>query len=207
MRIWIALAAATLALCAGAVGFSGAYFQDTDTSPQPVSADAPARWLHLYSQESDPLQRTGFAPAENDASAPAATGTDERLEVDLGHRVAQGGWTKVERAFVIAAPSALPGGATSVKVAAGIVNEPAGDRPLHELKLRPVGANPPDPHGTVTLSAGDQRQVDFKVNSAPPGPATTLTSLIRLRLEFPDGSTMRYDVPVELCTAIGQACA
>src|SRR5437764_1182136 len=80
-------AVALLAATSFGVAFSGAYFQDTDTTPQKVAADAPANVLHLYSQGSDPQGRTGYAvkPA---GSHLVATGTSTALSLSVGHRTA-----------------------------------------------------------------------------------------------------------------------
>jgi hypothetical protein len=204
-RLLLAVGAVTLVVASAfAVGFSGAFFQDTDTTPQTVSADAPAHWLHLYSQGSDPQGRVDYAIKANSAD-PAATGTSTALTLDVGHRTVGGPWPAFDRAFVLSVPATLPGGATSVQVSAHVSNPAAHPtQPVQNLILSALD-------GTATsnpeiLHPGDERQLNFRVDTTGLGAATLYHSFIVLRLDFPDGSFLHYRVPLDVCTAVGSTC-
>jgi|tagenome__1003787_1003787.scaffolds.fasta_scaffold20975821_5 hypothetical protein len=187
-----------------AVGFSGAFFQDTDTTPQTVTADHPNHWLHLYSQSSDPQSRTGYAP-KADSTDPAAIGTSAALTVDAGHRSVAGPWPAFDRAFVLSMPATLPNGATSVQVTATLANpDTHPTQPLQNLTLSALdGSATPNPE---TLHPGDERQVNFHVDTTGLGVAALYHAFIVIRLDFSDGSFLHYRVPVDVCTAVGAAC-
>ena len=85
----LTLVAASFAAAAGAVAF----FQDTEPTYDVVRAGAPpapASWLRMYSQPTDPSNGTLKYATKNDVGGAAASGrinaTTETLAVDLGRR-------------------------------------------------------------------------------------------------------------------------
>jgi hypothetical protein len=101
-RALLVLAACALLVAAAAgAGFSGAFFRDTDTTSQTVSADTPDRWLHVSGDvvtAASPLPE-GAATIQvtvkygqlttdggtTDVVATLSPGETRHLSVDTGH--------------------------------------------------------------------------------------------------------------------------
>jgi hypothetical protein len=79
-RALLVLAACALLVAAAAgAGFSGAFFRDTDSTPQSVSADTPDRWLHVSGGV-----LTAASPLPEGASAIKVTVKYGQLSTDAG---------------------------------------------------------------------------------------------------------------------------
>ena len=148
-RLLIALAA--LVLITGALaGFaaqtrrSAATFTTSSQSDVTASVDTVSNWLHVYSEESDPLGETGYARRREVGGAdglPAASRADDSLVVDLGDFPDKNKRYDFVRVFSLQTPSSFPDAAISqISVTVSVLPDPAkDDNILQGAELMPFG--------------------------------------------------------------------
>jgi hypothetical protein len=202
-RRWlIALAsvAALIALAPALATPSGASFTDSSTSNVSGSADNINRYLHVYSQSTDPDGYTGYFHRRGSGTTPAATGVDDTLAVNIG------GTGNMPQTFTCnylfglkVAPAPLPRGLTQVTltVTAG-PDQATGKQPLVM-----TGSN------TVTGPANAKYYFSVDVNvSAAGGFVANRQYIPHLYVTvtytgFTTLSYYQYDIPVKVYTGTG----
>jgi len=165
-RLALLAGLALVTVASVAVGASGAWFHSESDSYLSVQAAHVHDWLHVYSEDTDPGGLTGCAIRRlSDPPAPAASGQDEAIVVDLGGFPDANATFDFERTITIMTPATFPDpGVTQVTVAATLLPDPVtGDQLLRQVKLVPVGGT--KGAGTATLAAGQQYQVDLTVRT------------------------------------------
>jgi hypothetical protein len=195
-----AVAAVVLVLVAialGAVHFSGAAFTDSSTSTVSASADDINRYLHIYSQSTDPDHSTGYFTRRGTSPAPpAATGVDHTLAVNMGGVGRPASFTADYLFSLKIAPAPLPRSLTQITLSVTAAPDPAnGMQPLVM-----TGVN------TVTGSAGAKYwfSVDVNVTNAF-APNTLYTPHLYVTVTYTGFTTTyyQYDIPVKVYTGTG----
>jgi hypothetical protein len=132
-----------------------------------VTADSPAAYFHVYSQGTDPGGMTGYATRRfSNPLVPAATGADDAISVHMG------GWrnqnaTYVDRVVTIKAPAAFPAGVTQLVLNGARTPDPAtGEQPITAGRFQRM--NDTGGGATITLSPGEQVELDLQVTMRPP---------------------------------------
>jgi hypothetical protein len=190
----IILATFVLCACLASVGTSGASFNSPSSSSIRVGVDKVQNWLHMYSQSTDPDLLTGYY--QRSSGVPAATGIDETLAVNLGTRT-RGTNTVCSRVFTIKTPASFPTG-TSCTVTATLVADPTtGTQPINLFGFANVGTT-----GTytnpVTLTAGQKKQVNLRVNPAAAGVTYYPKALITVTYTGMTATFYQYSVTLQV---------
>jgi hypothetical protein len=159
---------------------SGARFSHRTQNTAAVTADSAAAYFHVYSQGSDPGGVTGYATRRfSNPLAPAATGADDAIAVHMG------GWrnqnaTYVDRVVTVKAPASFPAGVTQLTLHGMRSPDPAtGLQPITAGRFQRM--NDTGGGATITLSPGEQVELDLEVTMRPP--------------TFPNGGTGLTYVP------------
>ncbi len=183
-----------LSLAAGSANHSEASFSTTSQSTVTASADRISRWIHLWSQGTDPSHLTGYATQRvQHGTAPlCSTGSDEGLVCNVGG-IRRGTTTYTfSRAFTLEGIIPFPdSGITTVSIAYSLIDDPATGR---------------QPISSVTFTSVNGSSSKYGVNvllNAPAGSftvGTTYTPKIRLTMTFTGSPTTYYiyDVPVSV---------
>jgi hypothetical protein len=174
------LVVAVLALACTLVPASGARMNDVTENTGAVTADSAAAYFHVHSQGTDPGGATGYATRRlSNPLVPAATGADDAIAVHMG------GWrnqtaTYVDRVVTIKAPATFPAGVTQLTLHGARSPDPAtGEQPLTAGRFQRM--NDTGGGATITLSPGEQVELDLQVTMRPP--------------DFPTGGTGLTYVP------------
>jgi hypothetical protein len=161
------LVLAALALACAAVPASSARMSHRTQNPSAVTADSAAAYFHVYSQSTDPGGVTGYATRRfSTPPAPAATGADDAIAVHMG------GWrnqntTYVDRVVTIKAPASFPAGVTQLTLRGVRAPDPAtGEQPITAGRFQRM--NDTGGGATITLSPGEQVELDLEVTMRPP---------------------------------------
>jgi hypothetical protein len=207
-RRLLALAGASALLVAAlsAVSFSRAFFQDTEETPQAISAAAPSAWLHLYSQSTDPDDLTGYAPGAPEAGEPAAAGQDEDLTVELGSEDETDSLPEFDRAFVVETVEDFPAASSGDVELSMAVETPGSGGPSQPIQARFAHLDGMQDRAPVVLGPGERRQVDLDVSTAGLDNNERFESVLVLTLEFGDGSQLVYRNPVTICEGPAGPC-
>jgi hypothetical protein len=201
------LLGATVALGAS-VPSSGADLTSASSNPaNTVTADSPGRYLHGYSQATDPTGLTPYAAVSGAPLVPAATGVDSTLSVDLG------GYKNVTtatitRVLVVAAPSSLPTGITAVTVRVALAVDPAsGLQPITATTFAAANGTGTCSGSTVTLAAGNRCQLNLTITTrvsqgfANNSSYTPVLYLIANFTGYTGSSFLDYPVPIAISTS------
>ena len=172
------------------MSFSDAFFQDTKTTPQPISTDGPPSWLQLYPPATDPVGLTIDGQGA-ESPAPVPTDQDDGLTVEVGEGSGDGASPVIDGTLVLEAADPFPDSSiTEIEVDSAVEND--GGAPAQPLQHRTLG---------VTLAAGERREVDFQVSTAGLEDDARVRSTIVLTIHLDDGSEFEYPVPVDVCAA------
>ena len=201
------LLGATVALVAS-VPSSGADFTALSSNPgNTVTADSPGRYLHGYSQATDPTGLTPFAAVSGSPAVPAATGTDSTLSVNLGSYKNVTTAT-ITRVLVVAAPNPLPSGITAVTVRIALAVDPAsGLQPITATAFAAANGTGTCSGSTVSLAAGNRCQLNLTITTrvaqgfANNSSYTPVLYLIANFTGYTGSSFLDYPVPVAISTS------
>ena len=199
-RLFGLLALALLAVTSVAVAGSGAWFCSQSDSYMSVQAAHVRDWLHVYAQDTDPGELTGYAIRRlSSPPTPAASGQDDAVVVDLGGFPDANKTFEFPRTITILTPATFPeAGVTQVTIAATLAPDPAtGDQPLRNVKLAPIG----ETRGSddVTMTAGQQLQVNMTVRARKQyALGQTMYPRVVLTLSYTGGPTgyYVYEIPM-----------
>jgi len=182
-----------LALAAGSANRSGASFTTTSQSAVTASADTISRWIHLWSQGTDPSHLTGYATQRvQSGTAPlCATGSDQALVYNVGGIRRATAYT-FSRAFTLEGIIPFPdSGITTVNVDYSLIADAAtGRQPISSVTFTSVNGSSSKYGVNVLLNAPT---ASFAVGN-------TYTPKIRLTMTFTGSPTTYYiyDVPVSV---------
>lgn len=188
---------------------SGANLTAVRTNPgNTLTADTPGRYLHGYSQSTDPTGLTAYAvKAGATPVTPAATGVDGTLAVNLGSHKNENS-VVVNRVLVVEAPSTLPSGITAVTVRVALAVDPvSGLQPVAATTFAPANGIGTCSGSTVALSAGQRCQLNLTVNTRTSqgfNNNSTYVPTLFLIANFPGytgSSFLDYRVPVTISTS------
>jgi hypothetical protein len=201
------LLGATVALGAS-VPSSGADFTNASNNPgNTVTADSPGRYLHGYSQATDPTGLTPYAAVSGSPLVPAATGTDSTLVVNLGSYKNVSTAT-ITRVLVVAAPATLPTGVTAVTVRIALGVDPAsGLQPITATTFAAANGTGTCSGSTVSLAAGNRCQLNLTITTRVNQGFTNNSSytpvlyLIANFTGYTGSSFLDYRVPVTISTS------
>ena len=161
------LVLAALALLGLTVPASDARFNKVTTNTSTIAADSAGAYFHVYSQSTDPGGVTGYATRRlSSPLVPAATGADDAIAVHMG------GWrnqnaTYVDRVVTIKAPATFPAGVTQLTLHGARNPDPTtGEQPLTAGRFQRM--NDTGGGATITLSPGEQVELDLEVTMRPP---------------------------------------
>jgi hypothetical protein len=191
---YIAVALATVAIAVAALRpppQSGANLTARTTSTATAGADSASRYVHLYSETTDPAGLTGYAvKSQSSPSVLAATGSDSSLALALG------GWKNggtMNRVLTIEAPSSLP--VASITVTAVLPATPA--TPVTAATFAALGST--GGTASVTLTAGAKRQVNLAIGKLAGNNAFYPSNLL-LRVTYTGftSSFLTYTVPMSV---------
>jgi hypothetical protein len=145
---------------------SGANLTRVTTNPgTAISGDSPGRYLHGYSQATDPTGLTAYAVKAGAAPVTAATGVDSTLAVNLGSHKNENN-VVVARVLVVAAPNPLPSGVAAVTVRVALAVDPvSGLQPIAATTFAAANGTGTCSGSTVTLSAGQRCQLNITVQT------------------------------------------
>lgn len=185
------------AVALGAVRYSGAAFTDSSTSTASGSTDDINRYLHIYSQSTDPDHSTGYCTRRGTSPAqPAATGADHTLAVNLGGVGRPASFTADYLFSLKIAPAPLPRGLTQVTLSVTAGPDPATG--LQPLTM--TGVN------TVTGAGGAKYWFSVDVNVTNSfAPNTLYTPHLYVTVTYTGYTTTyyQYDIPVKVYTGSG----
>ena len=187
---------------------SGADLTWSSSNPgNTLTGDSPDRYLHGYSQSTDPTGLTPYASVSGSPLVPAATGTDSTLGVNLGNykNVLP---TTITRVLVVAAPSSLPAGITAVTVRIALAADAtSGLQPITATTFAAANGTGTCSGSTVTLAAGNRCQLNLTVSTrVNQGFINNLTYtpvlyLIANFTGYTGSSFLDYRVPVTISTS------
>lgn len=170
------LVLAAILAVSGFASVSDARMNSVTKNTGSIAADSPAAYFHVYSQSTDPGGVTGYATRRGSSPAVlAGTGVDDTAAAHMG------GWrnqtaTYVDRVLTIKAPAAFPAGVTQLTLHGLRGVDPAtGEQPITAGRFQRMD----DTGGgaTITLSPGEQVELDLEVTMRPPDFPTTGTGL------------------------------
>jgi hypothetical protein len=201
------LLGATVALGAS-VPSSGADFTAPSSNPgNTMTADTPGRYLHGYSQATDPTGLTPYAAVSGSPAVPAATGVDSTLSVDLGSYKNVTTAT-ITRVLVVAAPNPLPSGITAVTVRIALAADPtSGLQPITATTFAAANGTGTCSGSTVSLAAGNRCQLNLTITTrvnqgfANNSSYTPVLYLIANFTGYTGSSFLDYPVPVAISTS------
>ena len=194
------LALALVAVTSAGIAGSGAWFHSQSDSYMSVQAAHVRDWLHVYAQDTDPGDLTGYAIRRlSSPPTPAASGQDDAVAVDLGGFPDANQTFDFPRTITIMTPATFPeAGVTQVTVAATLAPDPAtGDQPLRQVRIGAIGNT--GGTATVTLAAGQQRQVNVTVRTRKQFVlGQTMYPRVVLTLSYTGGPTgyYVYEIPM-----------
>ncbi len=195
---------AAVAAALAATDRSGAAFTFSSESTVEASIDRISRWLHLYSQSTDPYGDTGYANQVANANL-AATGRDEGVTVLFV--IPSNGTRNHNRVVKVRTPNTFPDMSpdppvTSVSVSVAVTADPStGQQPINRFGLDVWGAAPTYTTTVNDWAPGVQRQLNlqtrFPGNSVPPG---TYKLGVVLTLTYTGFATTfyQYTIPVTI---------
>jgi len=195
--------AATVTLALPAIRSDASFNTVSTNRANTVAADSPDNYLRLYSQSTDPTGLVGYAVKKNTApAAPAATGTDATLKVDLGGYKNQSALV-ISRVLTLQALSPLPVGAAPLTVTASLAADPVtGLQPVTAVSFSNTDGSGAAP--TATLTAGQKRQVNVTIKTQPSsvfkGNNVLHTTTLTLKVTYPgyNGDFLSFTVPVSV---------
>jgi hypothetical protein len=187
---------------------SGADLTSASSNPaNTLTADAPDRYLHGYSQGTDPTGLTLYATVSGSPIVPAATGADSTLSVNLGSYKNITTAT-ITRVLVVAAPNPLPTGITGVTVRIALAVDPAsGLQPITATTFAAANGTGTCGGSTVTLAAGDRCQLNLTITTrvnqgfANNSSYTPVLYLIANFTGYTGSSFLDFKVPVAISTS------
>jgi hypothetical protein len=206
------LLVATLLVAVVALGASvpssGADLTSGSSNPgNTLTGDSPDRYLHGYSQATDPTGLTPYAAVSGSPLAPAATGVDSSLSVNLGSYKNVTSAT-ITRVLVVAAPNPLPTGITAVTVRLALAVDPtSGLQPIAATTFAPANGTGTCSGSTVSLAAGNRCQLNLTISTrvnqgfANNSSYTPVLYLIANFTGYTGSSFLDYAVPVAISTA------
>jgi hypothetical protein len=198
------LAAAVVGVLIAVAAFSppkqsGASFNFQTRPKASFTTDSAARYLHLYSESTDPAGLGNYAVKRlATPAALAATGMDETLSVALGNRRAGGA---INRTFTIATPATLPAGVTQITADFNVVSTPWNFSDDIATVNTIANGNGNDKNGggnpTVTLTADQRRQVNVAIPVLP-GAGVLYRATIEISITYPGytGGFLHWSVPL-----------
>ena len=186
---------------------SGADLTSASSNPgNTLTADAPGRYLHGYSQATDPTGLTPYAAVSGSPLVPAAAGVDSTLSVDLGSYKNVTTAT-ITRVLVVAAPNPLPSGITGVTVRIALAVDPAsGLQPITATTFAAANGIGACSGSTVTLAAGNRCQLNLTITTRVNQGFTNNSSytpvlyLIANFTGYTGSSFLDFKVPVAIST-------
>jgi hypothetical protein len=187
---------------------SGADLTSASSNPgNTLTADTPGRYLHGYSQATDPTGLTPYAAVSGTPLVPAATGTDSTLSVNLGSYKNVTSAT-ITRVLVVAAPNPLPSGITAVTVRIALAVDPAsGLQPITATMFAAANGTGTCSGSTVTLAAGNRCQLNLTITTRVNQGFTNNSSytpvlyLIANFTGYTGSSFLDFPVPVAISTS------
>ena len=206
------LLVATLLVAVVAMGASvpssGAGFVAASSNPgNTLTGDSPGRYLHGYSQATDPTGLTPYAAVSGAPAVPAATGTDSTLSVNLGSYKNVTTAT-ITRVLVVAAPNPLPSGITAVTVRIALAADPtSGLQPITATTFAAANGTGTCSGSTVSLAAGNRCQLNLTITTRVNQGFTNNSSytpvlyLIANFTGYTGSSFLDYPVPVAISTS------
>ena len=206
------LLVATLLVAVVAMGASvpssGAGFVAASSNPgNTLTGDSPGRYLHGYSQATDPTGLTPYAAVSGSPAVPAATGVDSTLSVNLGSykNVAT---ATITRVLVVAAPNPLPSGITAVTVRIALAADPtSGLQPITATTFAAANGTGTCSGSTVSLAAGNRCQLNLTITTrvnqgfSNNSSYTPVLYLIANFTGYTGSSFLDYPVPVAISTS------
>jgi len=203
----VRLLVAVVALGAS-VPSSGAGFVAASSNPgNTLTGDSPGRYLHGYSQATDPTGLTPYAAVSGSPLVPAATGADSTLSVNLGSYKNVTTAT-ITRVLVVAAPNPLPSGITAVTVRIALAADPtSGLQPITATTFAAANGTGTCSGSTVTLAAGQRCQLNLTITTRVNQGFTNNSSytpvlyLIANFTGYTGSSFLDYPVPVAISTS------
>ena len=203
---------ATLLVAVVAMGASvpssGAGFVAASSNPgNTLTGDSPGRYLHGYSQATDPTGLTPYAAVSGSPAVPAATGVDSTLSVNLGSYKNVTTAT-ITRVLVVAAPNPLPSGITAVTVRIALAADPtSGLQPITATTFAAANGTGTCSGSTVSLAAGNRCQLNLTITTRVNQGFTNNSSytpvlyLIANFTGYTGSSFLDYPVPVAISTS------
>jgi len=185
--------------------FSGARFTAQSLNRSNVlSADATSNYLHAYSQPTNPGGLTTYAIRKGSTpQAPAATGTDDALTVNLGG-YSNVGNTNLKRVFTLTTPAALPAGVSSITATISVVADATtGSQPITDYNIATTSDS--SPAKSVTLTAGQTRHVDLTTATKNLTANTQYVPSLVVDVTYTgySGGFLSYVVPVKIYDGAG----
>jgi hypothetical protein len=187
---------------------SGAGFVAASSNPgNTLTGDSPGRYLHGYSQATDPTGLTPYAAVSGSPAVPAATGVDSTLSVNLGSykNVAT---ATITRVLVVAAPNPLPSGITAVTVRIALAADPtSGLQPITATTFAAANGTGTCSGSTVSLAAGNRCQLNLTITTrvnqgfSNNSSYTPVLYLIANFTGYTGSSFLDYPVPVAISTS------
>jgi len=203
-------AALVVAVLAVTTATSGASLSGASSNAgNAFSADRPGRYLHAYSQATDPAGLTGYAVrAGSSPVVPAAAGVDATLAANLGGY--KNTTASLSRLLVVSPASPLPAGVSSVTVRIALGADPAtGLQPLTSVTFAPAGGTGTCGGTSVTLVPGNRCQVNLTLTTVNRaginGTGIQYVPTVYLLANFTGyaGSGLDYAVPVRVYDGAG----
>jgi hypothetical protein len=182
---------------------SGASFTRASDSTISVTTATTNGWLHLYSESTDPDGLTGYYIRNaSSPAAPAATGVDRTLAVNLGGQI--GKQTRF-RVLTIKTPSTFPDGTvTQVTVTASLQADPAtGFQPMDKAGFDTIGQT--SQTSVVTLAADTKYQLNVHLQMSGSQSGTQYVPRVLITVTYTGFTTTyyQYSVPVKIYAGNG----
>jgi hypothetical protein len=201
----LGLVVVVVALLSSSVGSTSASLVDTSKSSVAGGADTVTRYLHVYSQSTDPDGLTGYYSRQGATPAqPAATGSDFTLSANLGGVGLPDNLTATS-VFTVAVVSPLPRSLANVTVAATLVADAGtGLQPLRKVSITDIDGT--SGSASRVLTAGQKVQFTVGIHANGSYPADTqLIPHVLITVTYSGFSTTyyQYDVPVKVYTGTG----
>lgn len=197
-------ALAVLGLALAATSFTGArYTSRTTNAGNALTADKPSSYLRIYSQSTNPGGLTGYAVrAGKTPSTPAATGTDETLEANLGGFNNVSGST-VNRVFTLTTGT-LPAGVSSITVELSTVADPTtGSQPISDYTFATTSGT--SVGKTVTVGPNNTGQINLTIRTNNLSGNRQYVPKVVIRVTYPgySGNFLSYVVPIKIYDGSG----
>jgi len=203
-RILILAALAVVAAAGASVAASRASYTTGTQSDITASADSATRWLHLFSQATDPDGLTVYATqrVQTGVGPLCATGADRTLSLVMGGARTNGTTYTFNRVFTVKTVTAFPvTSVTQVTVTATYIPDPStGLQPIRDCRFSTTtttgGSNP------VSIGVNTKLQANIRMRMTGTGwvVGRTYYPTLRLTVSYTGGPAgyYVYDIPLSV---------